>query len=314
MLAPTFALRIGMGRIADPVDTFYETIEPADGARKGTVVMVHGGSQSGSCYVDTPDGRPGWAPHFAQAGYRAVLPDWPGCGRSGHVPDAELTGEIECRGLGALIEAADEPVVLATHSMSGTYGWKLPESHAPRIAKPVAVAPGLPGNIQPAPTILRDTETEIEIKSLQLRYTLSKTAPFRAPRGRFDAKKVGGSTRYPAACAAAQLAGMRAIPANLLLERLSVGARQLKVTRTEGFRGKRVLVFTGSHDTDHAREVDAPIVDWLNGIGARAEFRFLADRGIVGNGHMLVHEDNSDALARMILDWIEDRAPPSNTH
>ena len=308
MLARTFALRFGMGRIASPVDTFYEVIEPAEGARKGTVVMVHGGSQSGSCYAITPDGRPGWAPFFAGRGYRVVLPDWPGCGRSGHVPDADLTGDVICRGLGALIEAADEPVVLMTHSMSGAYGWKLLENHAPRIARLVALAPGLPGNIQPAPTIIRETADEIELQSLQLRYTLSKTAPFRAQRGWFDAKVVGGSTRYPKAFAAAQLAGMRAIPANLLLERLNVAGRQLKIARTEGFRGKPVLIFTGSHDTDHAREVDAPILDWLLGLGARAEFRFLADRGIRGNGHMLMHEDNSDELAAMILDWIEDRA------
>lgn len=314
MLASTFGLRFGMGRIATPVDTFYEVIEPAAGAAKGTVVMVHGGSQSGSCYVVTPDGRPGWAPIFAERGYRVVLPDWPGCGRSGHVPDADLTGEVVCRGLGALIEAAGEPVILLTHSMSGAYGWKLVERHAPHIAKLVAVAPGLPGNIQPAPTVIRETASEIELQSLQLRYTLSKTAPFRAARGWFDAKVIGGSTRYPKACAEAQLAGMRAIPANLLLERLNVGGRQLRVERAAGFRDKPVLVFTGSHDTDHAREVDAPIVDWLNSLGARAEFKFLADLGIVGNGHMLMHEDNSAELARLILDWIEGRAPQAKKH
>ena len=44
---------------------------------------------------------------------------------------------------------------------------------------------------------------------------------------------------------------------------------------------------------------------WLNANGARADFCFLGDRGIVGNGHMLMLEDNSDEIAGIILDWLE---------
>ena len=44
---------------------------------------------------------------------------------------------------------------------------------------------------------------------------------------------------------------------------------------------------------------------WLNANGAKADFCFLAARGIVGNGHMLMLETNSDAIARIILDWLE---------
>ena len=69
--------------------------------------------------------------------------------------------------------------------------------------------------------------------------------------------------------------------------------------------GKRVLVITGTADLDHARPVDGAIVDWLNANGARADFCFLGDRGIVGNGHMLMLEDNSDEIAGIILDWLE---------
>lgn len=37
----------------------------------------------------------------------------------------------------------------------------------------------------------------------------------------------------------------------------------------------------------------------------KADFCFLADRGIVGNGHMLMLEQNSDAIADIIVDWLE---------
>ena len=39
--------------------------------------------------------------------------------------------------------------------------------------------------------------------------------------------------------------------------------------------------------------------------GAEADFIYLGDLGITGNGHMLMLERNSDALAQLIIDWIE---------
>ena len=72
----------------------------------------------------------------------------------------------------------------------------------------------------------------------------------------------------------------------ILIERQNVSGRQLRVQDPARLAGKRVLVVTGTEDIDHAHEVDGAIVHWLNGHGARAEFCFLADRGIVGG---LIH-------------------------
>jgi hypothetical protein len=47
------------------------------------------------------------------------------------------------------------------------------------------------------------------------------------------------------------------------------------------------------------------IVTWLNTSGAKADFIYLGDRGITGNGHMLMLENNSNALAGLIREWIE---------
>lgn len=66
-----------------------------------------------------------------------------------------------------------------------------------------------------------------------------------------------------------------------------------------------MLIVTGTEDIDHPRELDRSIVDWLNSYGAKAEFIYLGDIGIVGNGHMPMLEENSDEIARVILDWLE---------
>lgn len=170
------------GLTAGPLPVYFETFSPMAATGKPTVVMVHGGAHSGACYQRTADGRRGWAYLFAEHGYRVVVPDWPGTGRSGHVALDRLTGATVVEGLGALIRALGDPNKLA---------------------------------------------------------------------------------------------------------------------------GKRILVITGTDDLDHSREVDGAVVTWLNALGAKADFCFLADRGIVGNGHMLMLEQNSDEIAAIILDWLE---------
>jgi hypothetical protein len=59
---------------------------------------------------------------------------------------------------------------------------------------------------------------------------------------------------------------------------------QLRVVDFSKFRGKPVLVLTGTNDLGHARAVDEPIADWLNANGAKADFIYLGDLGITGNG------------------------------
>jgi pimeloyl-ACP methyl ester carboxylesterase len=52
------------------------------------IVMVHGTAQTGSNFLGTPDGRPGWASYFRDRGYRVYVVDQVGRGRSGQSPEA----------------------------------------------------------------------------------------------------------------------------------------------------------------------------------------------------------------------------------
>jgi pimeloyl-ACP methyl ester carboxylesterase len=132
---------------SDPA-VYYDILRPDPPSGRPPLVLVHGGGHTGACYLCTPDGRPGWAPLLAGLGYPVIVPDWPGVGRSGRIDPAQLTGEVVCDALGALIESLDEPCVLLTHSMSGAYGWRLLETHGRRIRALVGVAPAPPGSAQ----------------------------------------------------------------------------------------------------------------------------------------------------------------------
>jgi pimeloyl-ACP methyl ester carboxylesterase len=308
MQVSTTPVRFGAGLVGDPA-VYYEVVAPLDARTKPPVVLVHGGSQTGCCYLRTADGRPGWAFAFARRGYRAILPDWPGCGRSGAIPMEALDGDAICRGLGTLLESLGEPVILLTHSMSGAYGWRLLETHGARIARIVAIAPGPPGNIQDQPEVVCENADEIVVQTFALRHTLNKREPYRAPMSFVEQKLVGDGGRFARAGIPVVAAGMITIPPRLVYQRLNIRGAQLKIERFENFRGKPILLVTGSNDIDHPRALDEGTAKWLAEKGAAAEFIYLPDLGITGNGHMMMMEDNSDALADLAIDWIESRKP-----
>src|SRR5262245_39175367 len=61
---------------------------PARRSHPWPIVMVHGGSQSGTNFTGTPDGREGWAQFFLRQGYAVYVVDQPGRGRAAYEADA----------------------------------------------------------------------------------------------------------------------------------------------------------------------------------------------------------------------------------
>ena len=100
-------------------------------------------------------------------------------------------------------------------------------------------------------------------------------------------KLIGKSTQFPREHTARYAASLQPIAPRLLQQRLNIGGAQMKITDFSKYRGKRALVLIGTDDVDHPRELDVRIADWLNENGAKADFWFLGDRGVSGNGHMI---------------------------
>src|SRR5258708_39150065 len=51
------------------------------------IVMIHGGSQTGTGWISTPDGRDGWAIYFLRHGYAVYVVDQVARGRSPYIVD-----------------------------------------------------------------------------------------------------------------------------------------------------------------------------------------------------------------------------------
>ena len=284
---------------------FFDSLTPDTATTRPLLVLLHGAGHSGACYLVTPDGREGWAQQFAALGFPVIVPDWPGVGRSGRVDFPDLTGDLVCKALGAFIDGLDEPCVLLTHSMSGAYGWRLMETHGRRIRAVIGVAPSPPGNLEPVPEIVERGDGYVVVRRgmFDRRVNLDKPTPF--DDALVERKLIGDAPQFPHDCLDAYKQSLGAAPPRLAYERSNIDGSQLRITNTALFSGKPVLVVSAPHDPDHTPDNDGALARWFGEIGADADYWYLPDQGIAGNGHMMMLEQNNAEIAARIAGWID---------
>jgi pimeloyl-ACP methyl ester carboxylesterase len=263
------------------------------------VIMVHGAGHTGACFLGTPDGRPGWGDAFAAEGHTVFVPDWPGHGRSPMNRDfARLSMRDVAASLLTLVEEVG-PAVLVVHSAAGPMAWWMTEKQPNLVAAIVGLAPGPPANLLPAfpdgpgsgaergkaeerghPICVPETEP--------VWVTAEAVATYWANSARFpyEAMKQYGRSIVPES-------------ARVFNERFNVGGRGLRIDDPGALRECPILIVTGDQDPRHPRVLDASTAEYLG-----AEFVWLPDLGISGNGHMLMMEDNSEEIATLALTWL----------
>src|SRR5438093_1576378 len=72
---------------------YVEVMVPRQIRSPYPIVFLHGAGQTGVDWLQTPDGRPGWAYNFLDMGYVVYLQDFPARGRSQYVPGVDGTGD-----------------------------------------------------------------------------------------------------------------------------------------------------------------------------------------------------------------------------
>src|SRR2546427_7151368 len=68
---------------------YVEVMVPKKTRHANPIVFLHGAGQTGTDWLQTPDGRPGWAHFFIKRGYVVYMVDYPARGRSPYVPDVD---------------------------------------------------------------------------------------------------------------------------------------------------------------------------------------------------------------------------------
>ncbi|MEG3062210.1 MAG: alpha/beta fold hydrolase [Comamonas sp.] len=273
---------------------YADIVAAQPGAHKPPIVMVHGGFHNGTAYLATPDGREGWAPLFARRGHDVYVMDWPGHGRS---PSSTAFNELSTvdvgRSLGALLQEIGPAIVFA-HSAGGPIAWWVAENFREHVVAVVGLAPGAPANLVPA----LPTEPAADPGGHAI-YAPADRPAF-VDRD-FIRKFWANSPRFPPQAFEVYARSIGPESPRILNERFNIGASGLYLQHPQGLAGLPMLVLTGDHDPRHPMDTDGPLAAFLG-----ADFVWLPDRGILGNGHMLMIEDNSAQIAALVADWLDE--------
>jgi pimeloyl-ACP methyl ester carboxylesterase len=309
------------------------------------VVMIHGGSQTGTNFTGTPDGRDGWAQYFLRRGYavyvvdqvargraaqwsqangpvsaanlsrleqRFVAPErfnlwpqahlhsqWPGEGKPGDpafdqfyasqfpsLVDFPLQQGLNRDAVVALLDRIG-PAVLMIHSQSGAFVWPIADKRPSLVKAIIAVEPNGP----PA--------HDFEFKG--------------SPEWFADAAhtKAGGLvdvplTYDPAVTEASPLRFVREDKPEKP-EYVRCWAQEEPARKLVNLQNTPILIVT-SEASYHA-PYDHCTVRYLAQAGVKSTFIRLPDVGIHGNGHMMMLEKNSDAIAKVMADWLDRTLP-----
>jgi pimeloyl-ACP methyl ester carboxylesterase len=327
-------------------DAYVEIWVPKQIRHPYPIVYIHGAGQTATDWMQTPDGRPGWAYYFAKQGYVQYLVDSPARGRSPYVPGQD--GNLTIR-TGATLESTfsasakkgdfprahlhtqfpgtglmgdpifDEFAKTQVQFLAG--GGPLSQDELSRdafvalldmIKSPVIILSHSQGG--PVGWLMADARPT-QVKGI---VTVEPAAP---PIKGVDTAKVAYGN------AAGLTWGVTSSPIHY--DPAITDPSQLQVTLEEKsdipgdvvpcyvqkepvrkfVNLEKIPVAYLSSEGGYHRVFDHCLAKWLNQAGVKTQFVRLEDVGIHGNGHEMMLEKNSDEIARFIGGWIDKNIP-----
>lgn len=259
------------------------------GAAGPPVLFWHGGSLTGVTWESTPDGREGWFTWFLRAGWACCNVDAVERGRSGWAPrDPHFAAP-------AMLRTAQDCF------------------HQFRIGAPVrdASLPSLRAAAYPGCRFPLDA-FDVFLRQVVPRWSGTDELAVEAYCRLLE--RVG-----PAVIVAHSQGGAFAFRAaercpDRVAAIVAIEPAQGGVTDGAALAGIPVLAVYGDHIALDARwpairARTGRFLDAVRAAGGLVEVLDLPARGIAGNSHMLMMEDNSAAIAALVHDWLRARLP-----
>ncbi|PWT98480.1 MAG: hypothetical protein C5B51_29245 [Terriglobia bacterium] len=310
------------------------------------IIHIHGAGQTATDWLQTPDGRPGWAYYFARQGYVQYMVDSPARGRSPYVPDHD--GMLNIRtasNLEATFTASakkgdfprahlhtqfpgsglkGDPIFDAFAKTQVQFlggGGPLSQDELSRdafvalldaIKTPVIILSHSQGG--PVGWLMADARPA-QVKGI---VTIEPAAP--QIKGVDTAKvayNAGGGLTWGVTSSPIHYDPPISNPSELqvALEEKSdipgdvVPCYMQKEPARKLVNLEKIPVVYLSAEGGYHRVFDHCLAKWLNQAGVKTQFVRMEDVGLHGNGHEVMLEKNSDEIARWIAGWMEKNIP-----
>jgi pimeloyl-ACP methyl ester carboxylesterase len=316
---------------------YVEVLAPKDVRQPYPLVLIHGAAQTATNWMGTPDGRKGWAEYFVEQGYVVYMIDqsmrgrsawhpgdgatrmftapneefqftaietagtwpqakkhtqWPGDGpnkgRKGDpIFDAFYATQVETvvsneetqqrnQDAGAALLDKIGPAIVLTHSQSGPFGWLIADARPALVKAIVAIEPS--GPPFEATIIGTGKSRAWGVADIPMRYDppikdASELAIERESEPQAPDLFVCWMQKAPAR----QLVNLKGIPAVII-----------------------------AAEASYHQVYDHCTAKYLDQAGMKTEYIRLQDRGIFGNGHMVMLEKNNLQIAGLIDQWLRE--------
>lgn len=297
------------------------------------LVMVHGGGGQGLDFLGTADGREGWVHWFVRRGYAVYVVDRPGHGRAPFYP--ELLGEMMPPADAAYLERRffrpeafpDSYPQAPRHTQwpgAGTFGdvhfdhfvagsGPLQADLATAHRDVQAASAALLDAIGPAILLTHSAGAPTGWLAADVRPALIKAIIAVEPLGPPFTTSARGHLSWGLTASPLKFVPHADSPAELRIElrppmrpdTIACLVQQHPARQLPNLQAFPILILT-SEASWKATE-DHGTVDFLRQAGASVEHWRLEEHGIHGNGHAMMLELNSDAVAAVLLEWIEGR-------
>ena len=312
------------------------------------IVMIHGGSQTGTNFTGTPDGREGWAQYFVRRGHAVYVVDQVARGRSAHFSQSQ--GPVADGNLARTEQRFVAPerfnlwpqAKLHTQwpgagkpgdpSFDAFYATQFPSlvsfQKQQEINRDASIA--LFDKIGPAVLMIHSQSGTFIWPIADARPNLVKAVIAVEPNGPpVYETEFKGAPEWFADMGKRKRWGLGEVPITYDPplkdgEELAV-VRQDKPDKPDLVRcwqqaepARKLknladipMLIVVSEASYHAA-YDHCTANWLTQAGVRNTMIRLADVGVHGNGHMMMLEKNSDDIARVMREWLLKALPPKD--
>jgi pimeloyl-ACP methyl ester carboxylesterase len=302
------------------------------------VVMIHGGSQTGTNFTGTPDGREGWAQYFLRRGYAVYVVDQVARGRAaysapvyGPVNSAKLDW-VEMRFV-APERAKQWPQAHLHTQWPGTgqpgdaafdqfYASQMPSvanfAKQQEINRDAGIA--LLDRIGPAILLTHSQSGAMGWPIADARPNLVKAIVAVEPSGPpVHDVEFKGAPDWFADVETTKLSGLGEVPLAYDPPGALEFVREEKADSPDLVRCwvqkgqprqlknlKNIPVLVVMSEASYHASYDHCTVKYLRAAGVNTTYIRLAEKNIHGNGHMMMLEKNNDKIAAVMMGWLND--------